>query len=496
MYRIWLGFVIILINGCSGKHRVENLQLFTGHIQGIVSVDLKKTFELIDQNYLLSLPIIRDQFEDTRFQNLLIKVMDAPRKCGIDFLQPFYLMFTKIENEPNIYSIGTLSSSSRFEKFLKEIGYNNHREFDAFKVLVVEPLAVAWDKNNIIICESKLMPALINNIRNIEVTDHQFIKNFFEQTEKKAPISFQFKPGIINLWSENKDRLLKCGLSIDEIDQQNIFFNLFVKNEKGTLDINFNYTGTWDSFWRTFFNQYNTRIEAIKENPLKGTLLTSVLEPQQIESMVLSPCPISLFEKYLSIPSNEIIRQILPCIDPIYGIYLPEYENNFENHIVFFKTQYPQHIFHILEESLPLHLGENEIRTVELPSTDKSGSIYYTIKDSLLLLSKNALNLLKINEDLEILQKLLYQPPYGHGVMIIKPQHFMNFFETGDSKSTFFSPFIGNILENRLWLQIKSANPDDNFLKASLDFFNNLYINNQQFYEIWDNQNIDTGIEL
>jgi hypothetical protein len=496
MYRIWTGFLIVMLLGCSGKRSVDNLQLFAGNIQGIISIDLRKTFQSIDQNYLLSLPIFRDQFEGTRFQNLLIQVMDAPKSCGIDFLKPFYFIFNQIEDDPNIYAIGTLSNCTKFEKFLIKIGYNNHREFDAFKVLVVEPLAIAWDKNNIIICQSKLMPTLIENIRNNEVTDRQFIKDFFDQSEKKAVLSLQFKPGITNIWSENKDRLMKCELSIDDIDQQHVFSNLFVKNEKGTLDINFNYSGSWYTFWKTFFNQNNTRIESIKEISLKGTLFTSVRNPLQVESMLLSPCPISLLEKYLSIPSKEIIRQILPCIESTYGIYLPEFENNFENHIVFFKAEYPQHIYHMLEELLPLHLGENEIRTVELPSTDKTSTIYYTIKDSLLLLSRNALNLLKINDDLEILQNSLNHSPYHNGVMLIQPKHFMNLFESGDTINTFFGPFVGNILDNRLWLKMKSANSNNNFLKTVLDFFNYQYINNQQFYESWDRQNIDSEIEL
>jgi hypothetical protein len=481
-------FTFIFLFGCSKQKSLE--PYIQGELYGMLALHPKKVFDQINRSELLSYPLLRDLMEGSSFKDLWTNIIDDPLSSGLSLLNPCYIIYTRLEETKNHYLVAELDRSKKWETIVSKSGLSNIREYGKFKVIVAEPFAIAWDQNQLILSKSKMMPDLLDAILNNFGTNNFTVEQFWKNYDSRALISGVMIPSVLNLWQENKDRLKHCSLDIDEIDKQFLSMNIYAKQKRLSIDIQFHYCDSWSTFWNAFFNQHQSKQVSTIDSLIPGSIFTSRLNNSGIETIIQGECPVNLIEKYWTVPSKNIIQKIANCLDEPYGIYLPEQERYIDNHLVFFKLIYPEHIQHVLEEELHLQLGENEIRTHIESIKETEKVIYYAVRDSLLILSKNALNILKAEEEIKRIQQLIVlDPVLRQGGFFILPSHLYQLFEINKEETTFFSNIKGNITKNRLRFQINASTTEDNGFESILKFFNYLYIHNSEFYELWEPSN-------
>lgn len=445
--------------------------------KAIISIRPHKLYNILTRNELLKLNYINKIFESEEFKDLIANTIDDPVATGIAWSSPAILVMGKIEDKDFTYLILDLSDRKKFSAWLVKNNLQNFRDFERFKVQVLGQIALAWDQSKVIIGQSRYMPDLLQSILLDYGKEGRWNnRSLLEQINFKEMISGAFSPGIWHYWHEQTDRLSYCGLQIEEVDQQSISFSINSSKQKCTIRIGFHYSNSWDYFWKAFFNQREAKVlMPAFETKDSFSLWTSQLDLNKIDLIAHSECPINLLDPYLSIPQQKIIKKIIHCLDGLFGIYLPDTETNPDNHILFFKTPYPQHVQHILEEELKTHLGDNEIRTQIDFDQDNDQVIYYSVRDSFLILSKKALNLLKIDDKIEAFKFHLSEPSFSQGAFFLHDHHLKYILSIDGFQDLPKLEVVGGTGNNILEINILNRNSDHHVLSIVINWLDLLF---------------------
>jgi hypothetical protein len=223
----------------------------------------------------------------------------------------------------------------------------------------------------------------------------------------------------------------------------------------------------------------------MNSDSFSGSWFSSRLNLILADSIVHSQCPINLLDPYISIPSHKIIRRAISCLDENYAIYLPAYEQSPQNHITIFKTSYPEYLKNILEEELTICLGSSEILSDTSFNNHTSNTMYYAVRDSMFIVSKNALSIVKSEQDFKWLQQKWHNSPQSNGELVVSVFHIQQLASIPND-IVLTGKLMGNVMENRLILQFKKADKDPNGLTSILHLLNYLYTYNSTFYDWLD----------
>lgn len=492
MRNLLIPVLAICLIACHSKRDSRDEQLFVGDIRFIASVDPLKFFDRTDPELLLSLPMTRDWLSSSSFEGAWHALFEDPLSSGFNFRKSFYIVGSQWDGKPCMYGFWHLNSEKKTEAFFQRLGFQNIRTYRNYKVVVAEPYAIAWDKSYALLVPAQLLPELLDAIAQNNTVSNP-AASFMKHTDPLALISVLVRPDWLPVWKENVDRLRLCGLEIDEIENQYLTLDLYERKQAMSIDVRFHYSDSWASFWKTFFNQTATKVQKTDTTHLQGSLITSRLNLTRVDSILQTNCPVDLLEPYLSIPSHDIAKHIYSCLDEQYAIYLPSQERYPENHLMLFRVLYPTHLSNILAEELALQLGSHEVLSDTLAWKQERHALYYAMRDSLLIVSKNALNIVKSEEILPILQQHMQRQPYQQGGFYISAAHLHQVLGAG-SDQLLTSEIQGNIMDNRLWLQLGKTESDKNSLVSILRLINHLYEYNKQFYEWWETPESDIEI--
>jgi hypothetical protein len=492
----WLGACFLLITlACGIRRDNDDKKLFVGDVNCIIGINPLQFFDKADPDWLLTLPLVRVLLESSSFDLLFTQLFENPIQAGINFRQPFYLINTQWDSARFWYVTWHVTSEAKMEAFFQSNGYQNLRIYKDCKVIVSEPFAIAWNNSFCMIAPSLYLPDMLESITAPNSTSDSG-ECYLQKTDPDALISFLVRPDFLPIWHENIDRLHSCGLQISEIKNQFIVGEFFERNDVLSIDVRFQYQNSWNYFWRIFFNQNNQLIEKIDTTSPKGSIFTSRFDLQKTDSILYTNCPVNLLETYFSIPSQKIMQRALSCLEENYAFYLPYGEPYPENHLTLFKVRYPDYLHHILEEELSICLGSNDILSDSSYILQSSPMVYYAIRDSMLIVSKNALNIVKSEDTFNDLQKLWQKEPFSYGAFYILPSHLKILLGINNLDQIEFnsSNLRGNIMENRLRIQLMKAKGDPNGLSTFLHIVNDLYMYNKSFFEYWEKPYLDVEL--
>jgi len=489
---IILTFLFVL--SCS-RNTADQLEHYVvDGVSAVVEVSLFRLAKHVDKNEFLSMPIVRDRMEYTRFGDLYTRLMEAPEESGIKLLDPLWVVSGEAEGQPITYVLIKKQKNLKFENFLKQAEYQEFRALEGFKVLVKAPFAIAFDRDMIILGKADQIPWIIENLkRNQSNGKRPELLEYLRQIPGKQIIRFAFNAGYPDFLEEQKDRLYHCGLDWKEKDSQFISGYFKTQGLQISINLHLHFEDSWETFYRGFFagEEENGPIPNVPQGA--GSVFRSSFSPQTILNIANSACPIDLMEKYISIPSRSLILKELDCMDGHYGIMIPDYEVFLENHIFFFTLTDPTPIKQLLADKA-FALNEN-LYTFQNPrATDPKDLIYYALKDNILLISRNALNLIKLAENGEWQDWLL--PDKNMSYIHMDQLHVQSLLGSDDAKESFFKEINIRINPASINLQLSMDPEGPGAWNSVMHFINHLYTNNKDFYEWWDNEDGVDHIEL